>query len=94
MLPPSPPGSLFICGHRNVNSLSLSISAVTTVAPTLPHEEVAGLKEQQPQLTSTVTTAWTDAWAAKWVFPLQSLWRVEEMHCCGMCDGCGVSERN
>lgn len=40
MLPPSSPGSLFICGHRNVNSLSLSIREMTTVAPTLPHEEV------------------------------------------------------
>lgn len=29
-----PPGSLFICGHRNVNSLSLSISEKTTVTPT------------------------------------------------------------
>lgn len=72
MLLPSPPGSLFICGHRNVNSLSLSISEMTTVAPTLPHEEVAGPKERQPQLTSTVTTDWTDAWAAKSVFPLQN----------------------
>lgn len=70
-----PPGSLFICGHRNVNSLSLSISEKTTVTPTLPQEVVAGPKERQPELTntrrpidSTFAADWTDARAAQTVF--------------------------
>lgn len=101
-----PPGSLFICGHRNVNSLSLSISEKTAVTPTLPQEVVAGPKERRPELTntrrpvvSTFAADWTDARAAKIGLSPSERGRVspqlyEELYCCGTCDGSGVSETN
>lgn len=99
-----PPGSLFICGHRNVNSLSLSISEKTTVTPTLPQEVVAGPKERRAELTntrrpidSTFAADWTDARAAQSVFLALgwvSPWLCEELYCCGTCYSSGVSETN
>lgn len=53
----------------------------------------AGPEERQPQLTSTVTAARTEAWAAESVFPLQSPWRCEEVHCCGMCVTAAACQR-
>lgn len=55
--PSLPPGSLFIWGHRNVNSLSLSISEKITVGPKLPHKEVAG--QRRAEHNSKARGAWS-----------------------------------
>ena len=92
--PPRAPGSLFIWGHRNVNSLSLSISEKTKRWPTLPHKKVAGQSRAERS-----STAW-DAWSLKSSPPAADSESgvcpalnaadgrrgcVRELYCCRMC---------
>lgn len=91
---PLSPGSLFIWGHRNVNSLSLSISEKITVGPKLPHKEVAG--QRRAEHNSKARGAWsfkssplTDDREIGVCPALDTVDRrhgfVRELYCCRMC---------
>lgn len=83
------PGSLFIWGHRNVNSLSLSISEKITVGPKLPHKEVAG--QRRAEHNSKARGAWSlKASPIIGVCPALNTVDgrhgfVRELYCCRMC---------